>query len=276
MSTPNLQLPRSGHQVGAAALELMGKTAAQFAESNQISLTDAVIETLQAHPDLTPEHIRRVVEFANTEAFNQKYASLDPSHRVVDIEGGPADPQSVLQACASANAAAPVVLPSLEYAAAPLPGTKTSSTMFEASERTRGGILQDVDGLRTKLSSAHEEAVQSREVSRSYMNDAMVKLAQSTLAAAGQGASGSEVFAVWAAFEPELAKVAYQKVAHYFKGEQTKVAGRSIRPTAQVSVDFQDFVKKAASFLAYTEAVQNVEAELVRVKDWLKDQGVRA
>lgn len=277
MPTPNLQLPHRGLQVDAGALELMGKSAAQLAESTALSLTDAVVKTVSDHPELSSEHVRRVVEFANIEAFNQKYASLDPTMRVVDIDGGPADPQAVLQARAASVHAEPVMLSSLEYAGAPvLPGsTKTSSAAVFAT-RTRGGAIHDVDSLRLKLSAAHEEAVQSREVYKSYMNDALVKLSQATLSAAHQGATAGEVYAAWHSCNEELAQIAFEKVKHFFQGEQSKIAGRSIHPQAAVRLEFENFARKTASFLAYTQEVQNLETELLRVRGWLREQGVPA
>lgn len=94
--------------VGQEDLEVLGKRAAAvWSSGEQPSLSAAVKETVKlAH--LSTEQVRRVIEFANTEAFLCAFQKEGQSSRLVDFPGGPADP-SVVLADLNAGPAAPVV-----------------------------------------------------------------------------------------------------------------------------------------------------------------------
>lgn len=258
------------HAVDPGLLESLGKQAAVYAENSGLSLHDAVIHQL-ASESFNGEQVRRVVEIANTEAWNRKFASLDPACRIVDIEAGPADPVAVIHALSSKTAARNPVLPSLEYLMPPTTSTKTASADFVyAVERTAAGARGDILGLHHKLASAHEEAVQSREAAKHYMNQAFEKLAQSTVAARDQGTTAREVYEAWVNVEPEFAKLAFQRVRSVFPDLHAKVAGRRIKTSAQIVEDFREFVRQGQEFVKHAQQVQQLELEIPRVKDWLR------
>ena len=73
-------------------LIMLGKSAAQVSETSGMSLTDAVVRSV-GMTKLNSHQVRRVVEAANHEAFHRKFASMDPTMRVVELDGGPADPR---------------------------------------------------------------------------------------------------------------------------------------------------------------------------------------
>ncbi len=78
-------------------LEVLGKHAAdRWLSGEHRTLTEAVVETVK-HAHLSPEQVRRVVEFCNTEAFQREFKKEGSPHRVVSFAGGPADPSTVLQ-----------------------------------------------------------------------------------------------------------------------------------------------------------------------------------
>lgn len=77
--------PRTGEE-----LETFGKYAAGLYLNRKCgTLSEAVVETVKS-AGLAPEQVRRVVEFTNTSAFLQKFASEGPGHKVVNFQGGPA------------------------------------------------------------------------------------------------------------------------------------------------------------------------------------------
>ena len=84
-------VPRSGEE-----LEVLGKCAAQkYVEGACGNLSDAVVETVK-HAGLSPEQVKRVVEFANTDAYLTEHRK-EGEAKYVTFEGGPADPAEVLR-----------------------------------------------------------------------------------------------------------------------------------------------------------------------------------
>ncbi len=261
--------PQGGVVVDPGQLDVLGKQAAVYAEGSGLSLTEAVVHTI-GQEKLSAEHVRRIVEIANTEAFNKKFSSLDPSCRIVNLEGGPADPASVLSALEYQARPRDIMLDTFEYSAPPENNLKFASSHDFLPERTAGGARQDILNLHYKLASAHEEAVQSREASRYCMVEALTKLAQTTITAAHDGATAAEVFTAWSSVDPDLAKLAYDKVRHVFHGPTTKVAGRSINENHALVAEFREFVKQATAYVAYTNQTQTLEQESIRVDGWIK------
>ena len=84
-------VPRSGEE-----LEVLGKYAAKkYIEGACGNLSDAVVETVK-HAGLSPEQVKRVVEFANTDAYLTEHRK-EGEAKYVTFEGGPADPAEVLR-----------------------------------------------------------------------------------------------------------------------------------------------------------------------------------
>lgn len=270
-NTYDFLAPTGSDVVDPGHLEVLGKQAAHYAEGSNISLTEAVVHTI-GKEKLSAHHVRRVVEFANIEAFNKKFSSLDPTNRIVELEGGPADPVAVLQELQSRALPRDVVRGTTDYDAPPMDGYKASAVEVRV-EKTAAGAVQDILNLRSKLASALDEAVASREAARYCMNESLVKLSQHTLSAARQGASAAEVFSAWAGINDEVAKVAFAKVKHFFTGPQTKVAGRGINPEHVLVQEFAEFTKQAMDYVTHSQDVAALEVELSKLKDWLNTHG---
>jgi hypothetical protein len=84
--------PRSGEE-----LEAFGKQAAsKYHAGISPTLNEAVVETVK-QAGLSPEQVRRVIEFTNTAAFLQEFNKESSAHRVVHFRGGPADPSEILK-----------------------------------------------------------------------------------------------------------------------------------------------------------------------------------
>lgn len=257
--------------VDPSHLETLGKSAARMADSGDVSLTEAVVMTI-GREKLNSEQVRRVVEYANTEAFNRKFASTSGSMRAVHINGGPADPVQVLQSLNDAARPREVTIDSLEYSMPPDMG-KTSSAVLSALDRTVAGVMGDVHGLRHQLTAAHDELTQSTEAIKSAMNEALVDLAGFVKSASAQGAAPVEIYAAWKAREEELAKVAFDRTRSFMRDSNVKVAGRTLNPAHPVIRGFEDFVKAAHSYAAHREALLGIEKELLKVSTWLRSRG---
>ena len=84
--------PHSGEH-----LEVLGKkAAADWTAGQHKTLTAAVTATVK-EAQLSPEQVRRVVEFANTDAYLAAFRKEGSTHRVVDFPGGPADTADILR-----------------------------------------------------------------------------------------------------------------------------------------------------------------------------------
>jgi hypothetical protein len=72
-------------------LEVLGKhAAADWGSGKYGTLTEAVTEHVK-QAQLSPEQVKRVVEFANTSAFLTDFKKEGTTGKVVDFSGGPAD-----------------------------------------------------------------------------------------------------------------------------------------------------------------------------------------
>jgi len=99
MQTSPLQLflqQREARPVAGQHLEHLGKEAAtNWVLGKCASLHEAAVNVLRAE-QLSPEQVRRVVEFTNQNAYLQEFRK-EGDHKVVHFDCGPADPAQVLQ-----------------------------------------------------------------------------------------------------------------------------------------------------------------------------------
>lgn len=87
---------KDARPVSGEHLEVLGKQAASmWVEGKVASLHEAIVETVRGER-LSPEQVRRVVEFTNGDAYLQEFRK-ESSHKVVHFDCGPADPAQVLQ-----------------------------------------------------------------------------------------------------------------------------------------------------------------------------------
>jgi len=266
-------IPLRGRPVDPTSLEALGKQAAHVSETSGLNMTDAVVQTV-GHVKLNSQQVRRVVEFANIEMFNRKFASISGSSRSVHIDGGPADPVEVMQTLNDAARPREVVMDSLEYSMPPSFSKHSSAEDFGfVAERTRTGALGEVYSLRSKLSAAHDELIQNVEASKGRVAEAYDDLVEAVKSASAAGAAPEELFWAWSAVHPELAKTIYTKLASAMRTENTKVAGRRLNPETRVVSLFTDLTKHASSAAAHAAALKAVEAELNKVSVWLKKHG---
>lgn len=84
--------------VSGEHLEVLGKHASDLWHSGQSNtLTEAVVESVK-HAGLSPEQVRRVVEFTNTHAYLTEFKKEGSQHKVIDFgPGGPADASDILK-----------------------------------------------------------------------------------------------------------------------------------------------------------------------------------
>lgn len=265
--------PLRGRPVDPYALEAMGKQAAHVAESGSLSMTDAVVQTI-GHVKLNSEQVRRVVEYANIEIFNRKFAAMSGSVRSVHIDGGPADPVQVMQTLNDAARPREVIVDSLEYSMPPDLVKSASPASFDTTpERTRNGAIGEVYALQSKLAAAHDELVQNVEASKERVSEAFDDLVELVKSASAGGATPAEIYSAWHSVHPELAQLTYSKLASFMRPDNEKIAGRSLNPSSRIVSVFSDLVMESKSAEAHTIALRGIEAELGKIAGWLTRHG---
>jgi len=210
------------HSVSGEHLEVLGKQAsARWGSGACSTLTDAVVETVK-HANLSPEQVKRVVEFANTDAYLREFKK-EGGHKVVDFgRGGPADPASILQDLNDGGGGSVFDRGTLDYGAPPrerkhasayveafvdreLAQTKTAAVAGE-------NPFDEVFALRDKIAGAcdfHTSEISSLEIQYADCSD---RAYRSVKQAALEGHALGEVVQAWAEVAPsaEHVKVAFQ------------------------------------------------------------------
>lgn len=117
------------HPVSGEHLEVFGKkAAADWEKAVYPTLTEAVTSIVK-QAQLSPEQVKRVVEFANTSAFLSEFKKEGSAHRVIEFEGGPADVSEILKDLNDGGGGSVFDRGTLDYSSPPSHGghTKTAS-----------------------------------------------------------------------------------------------------------------------------------------------------
>jgi hypothetical protein len=253
-----------GRQVASSALEELGKSAARLAKTSGLSLTEAATQTLKT-AGLNADQVRRAVEFCNIAAVNDKYASSRGPDRIVDIDGGPADPAQVVQTLKAASAGADLRIEALEYSAAPQRGEKRSSAIFQKVASVNLAELRDT------LQAAHEELTSQSESAKFAMQEDFMRLKAAVKTAGLQGATLHELVKGWSRQDHEVAKVASAQ----FQSEVDwgdPVSSRTLNNDHPVMQYFGEFAKSAHKFQQTSMARANVEEQLHTVENRLRGE----
>jgi hypothetical protein len=226
MSDPSTQarLQQShAHRVSGEQLEVLGKTAsAKYLSGECKTLTDAVSETVKK-ASLSPEQVKRVVEFANTDAFLHEFKKEGAGHHIVDFEGGPADPSEVLKGLNSGGGGTVFDRGTLDYHAPPA-NTKIASAfaeegleqMFEVKEAALpySDPLGDAMDMRDKLAAGVEHLTSELTGLEGMYGDLCDRVYYEVKQAALGGNSLGDIAQVMAASVPseEYVKCAFEMI----------------------------------------------------------------
>lgn len=83
----------SGSNTPPETLEMLGRQASQLFRSQGVPLNQAISQVLANHPELGNEHVKRIIEFANTVTFQEMFQGSEDKNVHFDI----ADPGVVLR-----------------------------------------------------------------------------------------------------------------------------------------------------------------------------------
>lgn len=250
-----------GRNASASELESLGKTAARLSDTSGLSLTEAAVRTLEPH-GFNAEQIRRVVEHANIAAVNHKFASLSGRDRIVHIDGGPADPVTVIDALSASASAPGARLMAMEYATAPDHYKTASVPILNTYD-------PDMPDLGTKLAAAHEELSGMASALEFRMQMQFDDVCHRAKQAARDGASLTDLAIAWSHVDPQLVDT----VTTRLQGEVhtgVKTAGRRISSEHPVVESYAAFSKVAHEYNRAVNARRNIEGEMAKVATFLR------
>lgn len=256
------------HTTSAEQLMQLGKTAAQTAETSGMSLTDAAVRAI-GMTKLNEQQIRRVVEAANHEAFHRKFASMDPSMRVVELDGGPADANAVIERLKAASAPARSRAVS-EYSMEPVRKTASTSQSGIHDVSEKRAALADISELREQLQATHVDIAERVAVNSYFVTENVQKLAALVKSAQLDGAFFEDFERAWGSISPKHATEILSALKPPHAPPGVKTASRVISEGHPIRSTFAAFVKHAQAYEVACEALREVESELVRVSDFLR------
>ena len=208
--------------VSGEHLEVLGKKAAAlWSTGSAPSLNEAVVETVK-HAGLSPEQVRRVIEFANTDAYLTEFKK-EGSHRVVNFHGGPANPSDILKDLNDGGGGSVFDRGTSDYRQPPRVKTASVDGAEEALEQIfieksasaeypEVNPLGDVLDLKDKLAASYDNMTYEISSLESAYSDLADRVYGGMKQAALSGRTLGEIVQVWsvAAPSPEHIKVAFQ------------------------------------------------------------------
>lgn len=222
MSEPMTYRNQQAHARAVAPedLELFGKKAAAVWSSGACStLSDAVVSTIK-HAHLSPEQVKRVVEFTNHSAYQNEFKKEGSNHRYIDFgEGGPANPSEVLKELNSGGTEVVTRENNLDdYNGPPPEKTASAQGEFEKvastemySEAELANPLQEVISLRDRIEGLYKHAGSELDLWSRELDVFKEELFHNVKIAALSGYSLGELAQVFSSRAPdfEYVKVAF-------------------------------------------------------------------
>ncbi|HEU4534223.1 MAG TPA: hypothetical protein VFS00_08895 [Polyangiaceae bacterium] len=201
-------------------LEVLGKRAASLWSSGRApTLSDAVVEAVK-HASLSTEQVKRVIEFANTEAYLGEHRRMGGSDRVVDFgRGGPASPSDVLPDLRDGGGGGENVTLGYDYSEAPKTASALPDEALWELFRSSGGEdphaepLAEAVALRAKLAGDYGQATTELSSVRVLLDGLGRHLGEQVKQAAYAGHPLSQVVGAWSAVStPGAVKRAFAAV----------------------------------------------------------------
>lgn len=282
-------------------LEVFGKQAASKYISGECkNLNESVVETIKK-AGLSPEQVRRVVEFANTDAFLQEFRKEGQTHKVIEFVGGPASYSEVLKDLNDGGGGSVFDSGSNDYSFPPPDLQKLSSLNQDALglEEQKLAVAfraeqvdlpyaepyRDVLEMKEKLAASYEEiGTELNQLEVQFM-DGADHLYNAVKQAAMNGTNLGEIVSAWSITDknPDFVKVAFQYMTPRLLGDgvffSKTILSDSLMKTASVGSvniehpvvkDFESFCEVLTK-LAECRAMQSeIEKGLDSISFFLK------
>lgn len=275
----------SARSVSGEELETFGKHASNLYSSGVCSaLSEAVVQTIKT-AGLSPEQVKRVVEFANTDAFLTEFKKEGEANKYVVFEGGPAEYNTVLQDLNDGGGGTVFDRGNLDYSHTPNVKTASRGGMAKtASAQSRSDDvlaeafavdkqaapipfahpMSDVHEMRDKLATARDNItsqIGELEVDLLSISEEMYN---SVKQASLSGVSLGEIVQAWQltkATDPEMVKAAFAYMGPRLQQEvfsSWDKLGASFEKTASRNVVVNDKHPLVVTFDAYQETLTKI------------------
>lgn len=288
------------HSVSAEHLEVLGKqAAAKWLAGSTSSLTEAVIGQVK-EAGLSPEQVKRVVEFANTDAYLSEFKKEGSVHKFIDFgRPGPADPSEVLK---SLNTTPTPAADRGSYDYENPPQEKRGSGEAHV-ERALSELFIHAPGpdlpfanpygealsLRDKLASAYNELGGEIEGLEIVYAGAADTLYRHVKEAAMSDTSMAEVLTAWQTVAPsaDFAKVAFQlftprllregvyRSSEEVVGSMSKIASSTsmVNPEHPLVTEFEGFCVTLQKLAAVRQIREEMKEPLGALNAFFKQAG---
>lgn len=281
-------------------LEVLGKQASARWSCGEVKrLSDAVVETVK-HAGLSPEQVKRVVEFANQDAYLKEFKKEGSEHKFVDFPGGPADPAEVLRDLNSGAGGSVFDRGSSDYNTPPSEKTASAKSDYEhdmiamfagekvSEEYVYADPMAPLVELRDKVAGAvstFNDQVSGLEVAYADLADSLYRQVKQ---AALEGSELGEIVQVMAEVAPstEHMKVAFQLMTPrllregvYSSGAAlqasfSKTAGmRVVNHEHPLCVDFGEYCEVLSKLAELRSAQTDSRAALMEIDEVIRKEG---
>lgn len=253
----------------------LAKRASALHLSAGVPMTEAVVQSVKDEQGLGTEHVRRIVEFANNETFQQMFKCGSGDHRVVNFDGGPADPGDVLKELNMGAMSSPMAVSEKTASIDPyVPGQDSVEGIFDAPKTASSNgypmadpmgdafrLREQLVGLQEHFAGEHRLA----EVRHIEAEDVLVKEARQIVLGGGSTADISRVVSMRAR-HPDLAKLALAKIERRFESDGIESpAGPVLSKVAAEPNPNSPFARAYADYEAATLHRYKVAAAIERV-----------
>lgn len=287
----------SAKEISGEHLEVLGKSAStMWCEGRAKTLNDAVVETVK-HAGLSPEQVKRVVEFTNTSAYLTEFRKEGSANKVVSFgAGGPASPSAVLQDLNDGGGGSVFDPGNGDYHQPPREKTAAPNDIHEAAfaemfhavdpALPNAEPLSNTLDLRDKLASAYDQATSQISTLENMFDDLRERCFFNVKQASLLGTPLSETINVWSQVAPSMdhVKVAFQCILPMLLENEVFASGEavadSLQKVASVSgvvnqehplvVDFKDFCDSLQKLAEVREEQLAVGEGLAQVNHFLK------
>lgn len=272
-------------QVDSDRLKMLAKQASALHLRDGVPLTEAVVCVLKDQPGLSTDHVRRVTEFSNNDTFQAMFEKEAGDHRVINFNGGPADPSVVLKELNMSASPSPMAVsdsigsvrsfvPGQDSAGDPFETEKNASAAEYPMARPNGEALD----LRDRLNGARQHFL-SKVASLGVMYDEavgrMYKEARQLVLDGVSPAAISHAISRTSS-DVNMTKLALKRIQGYMQMDDLpavpmrKQASGIVNPKHPLVSAFQDFEKVAKQRYTFLAAVDLIDEQLNKVNTELK------
>lgn len=273
-------------EVSKEHLQQLGREAASLYGNRKATMTDAVVSILEKEAGLGPEHVKRVVEIANNEAYRDEFDTMDGEHRIVNIGGGPASPGVVLRELEMADSAPALVKSAAraESFRAYVPGEEEFDGLFSKEKTASEEQLpasrpnSELIGLRDQLQAAKSHLMSKLSSAEIRYDRVAGEMFDFVKQAVLNGTSPAEVSVLFQRVSPSpvFTKLALRHIANTMQSEvipAVVVSKEKIKQASERTINvhnpmvstFLEFSKVAEERASTIHGVQEVDGQLKRV-----------